>query len=187
MNKLKLLAVLPLAAGAVMLGAQAANAAAPSVSVSPTSGPNNGTVTVTASGFTGTPQILQCKSKPSTDISDVLAKCNTSALHTGTKVTFKLNPSFCSATECVLLAGTQSPQVSVTTSYKIAAASSGSSDSNSNSGSSDTGAGSTTADPTVNAGTGGQADREGVPAGVIAIAAIGAVAIAGGAIRFARR
>ena len=182
MNKLKLLAVLPLAAGTVMLGAQAANAAAPSITISPTSGPNGTSVTATVSGFSGTPNVLQCKSVPSGQ-ADAIAKCDVTALH-APGAAFKIDSNYCTGNTCIILAGTtDGTQAHATFTLGSASSNSGSS----NSGSSDTGAGSTTADPAVNAGTGGQADREGVPAGVIAIAAIGAVAIAGGAIRFARR
>lgn len=214
MNKLKLLAVLPLAAGTVMLGAQAANAAA-SVTLSPSSGPAGTSVSVKLSGFpAGKPvAVLQCKTANPTP-ANAQSACNTAGVALGTAdssgsatVSLKIDASWCaSATSCPISGAVADPSDTnpadrAEATFTLASGSSsggsssgsGSSSGGSSSGgstsggSASTGSGSTTTDPAVNAGTGGTADREGIPAGVIAIAAIGAVAVAGGAVRFARR
>lgn len=211
MNKLKLLAVLPLAAGTVMLGAQAANAAA-SASLSPSSGPDGTKVTVSISGFKPNLTLvaaLQCKTEQAASAAD----CDTSTVQTGptdangkASFTMTIKASACeSATKCpISVANGADPSDTADRASAVFTLASGSSSGGSASGSgsssggsssggsssggsASTGSGSTTTDPAVNAGTGGTADREGIPAGVIAIAAIGAVAVAGGAVRFARR
>jgi hypothetical protein len=189
-NKLKLLAVVPLAGAALILSTGTA-LAAPSVTASPTSGLSTGAkVTVTGSGFKANEgvAIIQCKvAKPTA--AQATTECNIGGMAQGTtdgSGNFSVALTVDSAWGNYVGAGALDQSESanaVTISFGSASSSSSSAASSSSSTASST----TTSAPAVSAGTGGNADRNGLPTGVIVLGALGALAIAGGAVRFARR
>lgn len=191
-KKLKLVAVLPMAAAALFIGVGAANAAV-SVTANPASGLSDGqTVTVTMSGApSGLSDLtfLQCKTK-ATSQADVIANCNIGHLVPGTASGANYTAQFkvAKADGNYILGASQINTSAIgfaTLSFGAAAATTSAAPASS--AASDPAAAATTAATTVNTGTGGLLGGGGTPTGVILLGALGAVAVAGGAWRLARR
>jgi hypothetical protein len=203
-KKFKVLAVVPMAAVALFLGVQGAHAADPSISLSPSSGVASGdTITATLKNLPANAQavVIECSSNTSQDGCDLGSYVIGNADASGTAVlkikvkTGKIGNGTCTTT-CYVGGGTVDQLVTPPAAkftFAAAATSSAPAASDSSSApavaaSTSAAAGAATADPTgVAAGTGGNADRNGLPIEVVVLGALGALAIAGGAVRFARR
>ncbi len=190
MNRIRKLAALPVAAAAlaiVLLGSTPASAAAPSASVSPSSGVKSGqSITVTGTGFpAGAVFLVECaKNTPDGSGCDKAnigpATADASGAFSG-KFTVKTGgANQCPASgTCYILATTATQKPSVFAEFTLGSAGGSSSTPPS------TGGGS---NPTgVNAGSGGHAGSEDVPIGVFVLAAVGALGLGFGVRRFARR
>lgn len=187
----------PVAAAALALALPTAAFAAGSVSVSPSSGLKDGqSVNVTGSGFPAstTIYVVECANltgQAGCDItrlgqaqSDAGGKISAAfTVHTGT-----IGNGTCDATHaCYISAGdaAQTAHGAAQISFAGAATSGGSAPATSGSGSTATGSGST---PTsVNAGSGGGADRDGLPMTTIVLALVGGAAVVAGGTKLARR
>jgi hypothetical protein len=199
-KKLSLLA-LPAAATAALIAAAPAYAAAPSVTVSPSSNvANNSTVTVKGTGFSPNTAlvVLECKTNPTG-----AADCDTGNIANATsdaqgaisatlKVKTGVGGGCAAGGGCVVSVANPAKQTETASGAFTFAAAGGGGGSTSTATASPTSSATQTggAAPTaVAAGSGGQAgsDDDGVPAGVIVLAGAGAIGLAVGARRFARR
>jgi Neocarzinostatin family len=195
-KKVKFLAAVPVAAAALIALAPTASAAATaSLTVSPSSGLKDGSsVSFSGTGFvkSTTIYVLECHgttpSQAACDTprlvpaqSDATGKISGKiTVHTGT-----IGDGTCAAGgTCTITASDAGGQASGVATITFASASTSSGGSSSSS-SGSSGSGSTPS--TVSAGSGGGADRNGAPVGVIVLASLGAAAVIGGGVRFARR
>ena len=185
MNKARLLAVAPMAAFALMALPTAAFAA-PAITVAPASGVTDGQeVTITGTGYPASTALVVVECSAPAD----QAACDTANIGSATSdasgaVTAKfkvksgaIGNGSCASTCYLAVANPADPTVAAVGKFSFGAAE-------------------TTATPTttsapaptaVAAGSGGGADRNGTPVAVIVLASLGGLAIAGGAVRFARR
>ncbi len=194
MNKIKMLAALPVAAAAVtvaLLGASPASAAAASASVSPATGATVGSsVTVTGSGWPASGAFLvQCKGNAADG-----SQCDKTVFKPATVTaagTFTFSwkvTSYCTSTCYILVTtATQSPTVFAPFTVGGGAASSSSAAPTSAATSSAAAAGTGSEPTAVNAGSGGHAGEQGIPTGVVLLAGAGVIGLGLGARRFARR
>jgi hypothetical protein len=181
-NKLKLLAVVPMAGAALFLGTGAALAAA-SISASPTTVSDGTSVTVSLTGFKASESVACVQTKGASQADADLSNVQMGTTDASGKATIKITVH--SGKGDMLACGATDQSESATTAISFGSAAATTSAASSAAATS--AASTASAAPAVSAGTGGHADRNGVPTGVIVLGAVGALAIAGGAVRFARR
>ena len=189
----------PVAAAALALAIPSAAFAATSLSVSPSSGLKDGqSVSVTGSGYPAstTIYVVECANltgqagcditRLGTAQSDATGAINTKfTVHTGT-----IGNGTCDATHpCYISAGdaAQTAHGAMKISFAGASTSTGSGSTSTGSGSTSTGSGTTATPSTVNAGSGGGADRDGLPMTTIVLALVGGAAVVAGGAKLARR
>ena len=180
MNKARLLAVAPMAAFALVALPTVAFAA-PSITISPSSGVTDGQeLTITGTGFPANTSlvVVEC-SKPADQ-----SACDTANIGSATSdasgavtATFKaksgtIGSGSCDSTCYIAVANPADPTQAAQGSFTFGAAET---------------TAAPTSTPTVAAGSGGGADRNGTPLAVIVLASLGGLVLVGGAARLARR
>ncbi|HVU72739.1 MAG TPA: hypothetical protein VHE83_07245 [Mycobacteriales bacterium] len=188
MNKARLLAVAPMATFALLALPTAAFAAA-SVTVSPSNvGASGGSVTVTGAGFGANKSlvVVECANlsgQAGCDITNLGSATSDASGAFTTTFNFKtgtIGNGTCNAGDTCYVTAADPTNPTDKTNQAVAKITVGAASSSS-------GSGSTSTPTAVAAGSGGGADRNGTPVGVIVLASIGGLALAGGAVRLARR